>query len=201
MELPLPARVLLSLGDFLADDGHLALPGSVAASFGLWQLYGKEAVRRPVDAFLLRLPVFGELKKQTAWMHVLGTLAVLLNGGLRIDEALSMAGKVTENLALQAVVSEARNSVQHGYSLAEAWKRTPLFPAMLVQLVAAGESSGHLEEMLQKGADYCRISAENTSRRLQAMAEPTLVLVMGGIILFFVLAIVLPILDSMEAIS
>ena len=154
-----------------------------------------------MDAFLLRLPAVGELKKQTAWMHILGTLSVLLNGGLRIDEALSMAGKVTDNLALQDVVFKAKNSVQQGYSLAEALKGNSLFPAMLLQLVAAGESSGHLEEMLQKGADYCRISAENTSKRLQAMVEPALILVMGGIVLFFILAIVLPILDSMEAIS
>ncbi|MBQ1914363.1 MAG: type II secretion system F family protein [Selenomonadaceae bacterium] len=201
VDLPLPARILLFLGNFLANYGLFALLGGIAALLGLWQLYGKESVRRPVDAFLLRLPAVGELKKQTAWMHILGTLSVLLNGGLRIDEALSMAGKVTDNLALQDVVFKAKNSVQQGYSLAEAWKGNSLFPAMLLQLVAAGESSGHLEEMLQKGADYCRISAENTSKRLQAMVEPALILVMGGIVLFFILAIVLPILDSMEAIS
>ena len=134
-------------------------------------------------------------------MHVLGTLSVLLRGGLQMDEALFMAGNVTDNRALQTAVLEVRRSVQHGYSLAMACRGCPLFPRMLLQLLTAGECSGRMEEMLQKAADYCRLSAENTSRRVQALMEPVLILLMGGIVLLFVLAIVLPMLDSMEAIT
>ncbi len=199
--LPLPTRILLFLRKFLAECGHWTMLGGAASVLGCWILYGKEYVRRPLDALLLRLPFWGTLKLQTAWMQILGTLSVLLGSGLRMDEALSMVGNVTGNLCLQSLLSEARQSVQHGYSLAAALQGRREFPPMLLQLIAAGERSGCLEEMLQKSADYCRISAEAASQRLQAMMEPALILVMGGVVIFFVLAIVLPMLDSMSAIS
>ena len=201
VELPLPTRILLSLGKFLSEYGQMLFAGALLFLPGLRCLYGRASFRLFADRVLLRLPVLGNLRKEVAWMHVLGTLSVLLRGGIQMDEALSMAGKVTDNRALQAAIFEARRNVQHGYSLTAAWDACPLFPRMLVQLLAAGECSGRMEEMLQKAADYCRLSAEHTSRRLQALMEPALILMMGGVVIFFVLAIVLPMLDSMEAMS
>ena len=201
VELPLPTRVLLFLGKFLSEYGLPSAAGTALLALGLWNLYKNERIRRSVDGFLLHVPVLGALKGQTAWMHILGTLSVLLGSGLRIDEALPMAGSVTENRYLQSALMEARQSVQHGYSLTAAFQAIPVFPGMLLQLIAAGENAGRLEEMLQKAADFCRISAENTTQRLQALMEPALILVMGGVVILFVLAVVLPLLDSMDAIS
>jgi len=199
--LPLPTRILLFLGKFLSDYGPFLFLGVAASGAGLWYLYGRESLRLPVDRFLLRLPFWGDLRKQVVWMHVLGTLSVLLRGGLQMDEALSMAGKVTENRALQVAILESRRSVQHGYSLTAALKGTSLFPGMLLQLLAAGECSGRMEEMLEKASEYCRLSAESKFQRLQALMEPALILIMGGVVMLFVLAIVLPILESMESIA
>ena len=201
VELPLPTRILLWVGHFLEAYGSLLLAGGAGLSVFFRHLYGKEGFRRKVDGLLLRLPVLGSLKRDVAWMHILGTLSVLQSGGLRMDESLSMASRIPDNRYLQAFLEEAKKSVQHGYSLTAALQGNPVFPAMLLQLVAAGESSGRLEEMLRKAADYCGISAENTSRRLQAMLEPAMILVLGGVVILFVLAVVLPLLDSMEMIS
>ena len=199
--LPLPTRLLISLGKFLGEYGYILPPAFLVLAYGCRKLYEREDLRLSVDTLILKVPIFGTLKSQIEWMRVLGSLSVLLGGGVRMDEALSMAGNVTENRCLRFFLRNAKKSVQQGYSLTAALQGFAGFPAMLLQLTASGEQSGRLEEMLQKAADYCRISSENKSRRLQAMMEPALILLMGSVVIFFLLAVVLPLLDSMEAIS
>lgn len=201
VNLPMPTRILLLLGHFLEDWGQWLLAGCVGCSVLFWYLCGKDSFRRRVDRLLLRLPVIGSLKRDVAWMHILGTLSVLQSGGMRMDESLSMVSGVSGNRYLQSFLMDVRKKVRHGSSLTSSLQDPSVFPAMLLQLVAAGESAGRLEEMLLKGANYCQFSAENTSRRLQTLMEPALILVMGSVVLFFVLAILLPLLDSMETIS
>lgn len=201
MELPLPTRILLFLGRVLAEDGAWVAGGGLLLLVLFAWLYSVEGVRYAVDRWLLRIPVFGQLKQETAWMYLLGTQAVLLESGIRMDMALELGKEVTENRYLQRFMEKTRKEVLGGSTLAAVLSGCPVFPAMLLQLVDAGERAGRLEEMLQKAADYCRLSAEIHTQKMQALLEPALILVMGGIVIFFVLAVAVPMLDSMEAVG
>ena len=131
-------------------------------------------------------------------MQILSTLAVELESGMRIDAALRMVREVPSNRYLQQFLGQLQESVSHGYPLVHLLETCPVFPPMLVELIAAGESTGRLEEMLQKSADYCALSAENLSQRLQAMMEPAMLLLLGGMVTGVVLSIVLPLLEMMD---
>ena len=131
-------------------------------------------------------------------MQILSTLAVELESGMRIDEALRMVREVPSNRYLRKFLERLQESVSHGYPLVHLLEECPVFPPMLLELIAAGENTGRLEEMLQKSADYCALSAENLSQRLQAMMEPLMLLVLGGMVTGVVLSIVLPLLEMMD---
>lgn len=197
-ELPLPARLLMHIGAFAADYGAaliLLLP--LLLALVRW-LYLREPVRWRVDYALLRLPLIGQLQQQVAWMHILGTLAVEIASGIRIDAALGMVRGIPSNRFLQQCLERLQREASHGYPMARLLESCPVFPPLLLELVAAGENTGRLEEMLQKCADYCALSAENLSRRLQAMVEPAMLLALSGIVLIFVLSVVLPLLETMD---
>ena len=197
-ELPLPTRMLLGLGSFAGDYGILVAAAFLALLAAGIRCYLQERFRIRADYWLLRIPFWGELKQQTAWMQILGTLGILLEGGLRIDAAMEMVRSVTNNRYLQQVLVRWRESVIHGYPLAQSIESCPVFPPMLLELISAGESTGRLEEMLEKCAEYCSLASENLSQRLQAIVEPAMLLLLGGIVMLFVLSIVLPLLETMD---
>ena len=195
-ELPLPTRMLLGIGAFTEAYGQwIPLVIFLLLAGGYW---GYRQRQEMADYLLLRLPVLGQLKQQIAWMHVLGTLAVQIDSGMRIDTALGMVCEVPSNQYLRQFLQKLRDSVSHGYPLVRLLETCPVFPPMLLELIAAGESTGRLPEMLQKSADYCAISAENLSSRLHAMMEPALLLALGGIVFTFILSVVLPLLETMD---
>ncbi len=201
LELPLPTRILVALGSFAGNYGLYLIPVLFMIPPLLLWLYSREPLRLQIDRLLLRLPLLGKLKQYTEWMHLLGTLGILLEGGLRIDAALAMLQSATENRYLQDFLLRLKESVSHGYPLAHLLEDCPVFPPMLPELISAGESSGRLEEMLRKCAEYCSLNAENLSHRLQSLAEPAMLLFLGGAVMLFVLSIVLPLLESMDQVS
>ena len=197
-ELPLPTRVLLAAGRFAEAHG-MWLPvifAGMAAGAG-W-ICQQEKFRHFADYWLLKVPLLGRLKQDTAWMQILSTLAVEMESGMRIDAALRTVREVPSNRYLRQFLGQLQESVSHGYPMAHLLETCPVFPVMLTELIAAGESTGRLEEMLKKSADYCALSAENLSRRLQAMMEPAMLLVLGGVVLGFVLSIILPLMELMD---
>jgi general secretion pathway protein F len=123
------------------------------------------------------------------------TLSTLLASGVPILTALGIVSQLLKNSQLRQAVEEARASVQEGESLAAPLRRSGLFPALLTQMVAVGERSGELESMLARAADAYDEEVSVGLARLTSLLEPLTILVMGGVILFIVLAILLPIFD------
>ena len=197
-ELPLPTRILLALGRFAEVHG-MWIPVITALAFaGFVWILRQETVRYFIDYWILRIPFIGSWRQDTEWMHILSTLAVELESGMRIDVALRMVREVPSNRYLRQFLGELEESVSHGYPLVHILGACPVFPPMLLELIAAGENTGRLEEMLRKAADYCELSSENFSQRLQAMAEPSMLLLLGGVVMGFVLSIVLPLMEMMD---
>lgn len=197
-ELPLPTRILLELGRFAELYGGIIPLVLVIVFLGVVNLLRQESIRNRIDYWILRIPIVGSWRQDAEWMHILSTLAVELESGMRIDVAIRMVREVSSNRYLQQFLEKLGEDVSHGYPLVHLLERCPVFPPMLLALVAAGEGTGRLEEMLRKCADYCELSADNFSQRLQAVAEPAMLLLLGGTVLGFVLSIVLPLMEMMD---
>jgi len=193
--LPLLTRGLIWLSDFLRAAwpilAALAAGVVVAARFAL----RGEPARRAWHGLLLGLPWLGTLIRGANTSRFASTLAILAEGGVPLLAALQSGARVIGNLAMRHAVERAIERVREGTGLARALGETRAFPPVLVHLVASGEASGKLAQMLERAA---RLEAQALERRLAVfvtLLEPAMILVMGGIVLLIVLAILLPIIE------
>lgn len=193
--LPLLTRALIGLSDFLRGAWPylvVLLGGGVAGA--RWALRRPD-LRRRWHAFVLRLPWLGSLVRGVNTSRFASTLAILVGGGVPLLGALNSGARVMTNLVMADAVERAIGRVREGASLARALGETRAFPPLLVHLVASGEASGKLEQMLERAA---RLETQALERRLAvflALLEPVMILVMGGVVLMIVLAILLPIIE------
>ena len=193
--LPLLTRALIGLSDFLRGAWpYLAVTivGGVAA---VRMALRRDAPRRRWHALLLRMPWLGPLVRGINTSRFASTLAILVGGGVPLLAALSSGARVMTNRVMREAVERAIERVREGAGLARALGETRAFPPLLVHLVASGEVSGKLEQMLERAA---RLETQALERRLAVfltLLEPVMILVMGGIVLMIVLAILLPIIE------
>lgn len=193
--LPLLTRGLIASSDFLRDSGPYLLlligGGFTAARMAL----RRDATRRRWHGLLLRLPGLGPLIRGINTSRFASTLAILVGGGVPLLSALASGARVMSNLVLRGAVERAIERVREGASLARALGETRAFPPLLIHLVASGEVSGKLEQMLGRAA---HLETQRLERRLAiflTLLEPVMILLMGGIVLLIVLAILLPIIE------
>jgi general secretion pathway protein F len=193
--LPFLTRVLLGISNAIASSWWLialALAGLVA-----WFIAAR---RRPAwrlwfDHKLLTLPVIGPIVTRIAIARFARTLATLLGNGIPLLSALEVASGVAGNRALAEAIDHARTAIREGQSIAAPLRQSGLVPPLVTHMIAVGERSGELEAMLGKVADGYEQEVESTLGTLTAVLEPITIVVMGGIVLFIVLAILLPIFE------
>ncbi len=123
------------------------------------------------------------------------TLATLLGNGIPLLAALELSGRVIGNEALREAIEEARTAIREGQSVADPLRRSGLFPPLLTRMIAVGERSGDLEPMLERVADAYEQDVESSLAGMTAVLEPIMIVVMGAIMIFVVLAILLPIFE------
>lgn len=193
--LPLLTRMLIGLSDFLRAALPYLLVALLAGWAGARALLRRAAPRRRWHTWLLRLPGLGPLIRAVNTSCFAGTLAILLKGGVPLLGALNSGARALGNEAMREAVEGAIGQVREGTSLARALAATQVFPPLLVHLVASGEASGKLEQMLERAA---QLETQTLERRLAVfltLLEPVIILLMGGIVLLIVLAILLPIIE------
>ena len=193
--LPLLTRALLSVSSAVRDYGAYVLGAMVLG--GLWwrnamRQYG---FRRAVDVRLLRLPVLGKLLRSADTARFASTLAILVRSGVPLLLALEAGRGLLERLPLKEIVAQALQQVNAGKSLSRALKHEEGFPPLLINLIASGEQSGQLAEMLAQAARLEQLSLEHDIAILIRLLEPLMILVMGGMVLMIVLAILQPIFN------
>lgn len=194
-QLPLLTRIVIGLSGFLGSYWW-ALLGSLllAALFG-WRALGDADVRLRFDRGLLRLPLIGRLIRDLHAARMARTLSTMVASRLPLYEAVLLTSQTVHNRALQAASNEVADAIRGGGSLSAALKRTGHFPALLVYLAASGESSGQLDEMLERAADYLDREFDTFTATALSMLEPAIIVVMGSIVAAIVLSILLPILQ------
>jgi len=193
--LPLLTRVLLGVSNAIAT--YWWLLAILAIGGVLWLLAAR---RRPAwrlwfDRQLLTLPLIGPVMTRIAIARGARTLATLLGNGIPLLHALDVAAGVAGNSALAQAIEDARTAVREGQSLAAPLRQSGLVPPLVTHMIAVGERSGELEAMLGKVADAYEAEVESLLGTLTAVLEPITIVVMGGIVLFIVLAILLPIFE------
>jgi general secretion pathway protein F len=197
-ELPWPTLVLIRLTDFLAGYWWLLMILAAAAMFALARYRQTEAGRLQFDRFQLKAPLFGPLLLLITTARLARTLATLLSNGVPLLKALAITRSLVNNRLLRQALEAAAQRVQEGGSLAVALRESALFPPMLIQLTAAGEKSGQLEEMLYRVADSYEHQTDLSISGMLSLLEPLMMLVMGCLVGFVVLAILLPIFEASQ---
>lgn len=201
LELPLPTRLVLGIGGLFAEHG-LALLALLLFLAVVWLcLWQQEAWRIRIDACLLRLPLWGRLRLDLELMTLFDTLAVLLESGISLHEALEISEGVTQNRFLAALFYSMKKEVERGGALGTAVGQGVAFPPLVLELLRVGERTGELSAMLTKAADFCRFTGEMRAERLEAMIEPLMVLLLGAVVALVVLSVALPMFEMIGSYS
>jgi general secretion pathway protein F len=199
--LPLVTVVLISISDFVRTGGWWWLSIGLIALVVLRLALREPHLRLRWHYLLLRLPLVGRLLRGTNAARLSSTLGILTASGIPLLNAMQSAVQTVTNLPMRAAVEDALRQVREGGSLSRALGKTKLFPPMIIHLIASGEATGKLDQMLERAAEAQTRELENWVRALTALLEPLLILAMGGIVLFIVLAILLPIFEMNQLIK
>lgn len=191
--LPTITQTLLVISQFFSNYGLFCLLGFVIAAFGFKQALKKEALRMRYDLLLLKVPLISYLIRATNTARFSHTLAILSSGGVPILKSLSVATELLSNLPIKEAVSQAVIAVKEGAPLSKALKKTTYFNPMSIHLIASGENSGKLSEMLEHAAKTQDTDVKRIIETGLTLFEPLIILVMGAFVLFIVLATLLPI--------
>jgi general secretion pathway protein F len=194
-QLPTVTLVLLAISGFLSNYWWLLLGIIILCVVGVRLSIRTAAGRLRFDRATLRIPYFGKVLKKVALARFARTLSTLLLGGIQLVQSLDIVKHVVSNMVLSNAIEDARNSIREGHSIADPLKKSGLFPPLLVHMIAVGEKSGELEQMLARAADAYDGEVEASVSALSSIMEPVLVIFMGGVVLFIVMAILLPIFE------
>ena len=193
-ELPLSTRVLIGLSEWTQSYWWLLLAVVVGAVAGVRWLLAQPNIRLAWDRQKLSMPFVSRITRSSNAARYANTLSILTSSGVPLVEAMNIAAEVVSNKWLQRRLGDATQRVSEGSSLRVALEGVGYFPPMLLHMVASGESSGELDVMLDKVARYQQTEVERIVTTLVRLFEPMMLVIMGGLVMFIVMAILLPIL-------
>jgi type II secretory pathway component PulF len=198
VELPLATRILMGVSTFFADN-TLGIIGTALALFIAYRLaLGAREFILFRDRLLLKIPIFGPLATKIYMARFCRVFSILTTSGIDIIKTLRLSANALENLVLFQMVEEMTGEVEEGVSLHEAMAKHKEIPPMISQMIAVGEQSGKLDEMMAKVADYYDLESEYTIKNLSTLIEPALLLVLGVMVGLMALAIFTPMWDMMK---
>jgi type IV pilus assembly protein PilC len=200
-ELPLPTRILV----FLSRAMRFLLPVLIVALVvfvWLWRKYGHTPqVRKVVDPLKLRIPVFGNLFQKLALARFARNLGTLLTSGVPILQSLEIVSETTGSVVISRALDEVGQSVRRGESIAGPLADHDVFPSMVVQMIASGEETGAIDQMLNKIAEFYDQEVESTTEALTALIEPLMIAFLGALVGSMIIALYMPIFKVFDLIG
>ena len=192
--LPLPTRIIMGMSHFIAGIGWLvAVVEIVGFIVAIKQIQRTEKWKTMVDRILLKLPIIGPLLIKVAVAKFTRTMGTLVSSGVPILDGLEITAKTAGNKVVEHSIMDVRKAVSEGKTLAEPLAKAKVFPPMVTHMIAVGESTGALDAMLTKIADFYDDEVDNAVSNLTSMMEPMLMVFLGGAVGFIVIAMYLPI--------
>jgi type IV pilus assembly protein PilC len=201
LELPLPTRVVIAMSGFLIGYWWAILAAVGAAWFGTKAYYRTPAGRLQIDALMLKAPVLGDVIRKSAVSRFTRTLGTLVSSGVSILEGLEITAKTAGNQVVHNAVMESRQSIAGGETIAAPLEKSKVFPPMVISMIAVGEQTGGLDEMLSKIADFYDEEVDVAVSALLSLMEPMMIVGLGVIVGGMVIAMYLPIFDMMNAVQ
>ncbi len=191
--LPAPTQLVVNMSRMVKSSIHYMIGALIIAVFLFKRYYRTEKGRRQVDRLILKIPLFGVLAVKSSVARVTRTLATLLSSGVAILESLVIVAKVAGNKIVEDALVTARLRISEGKSMSEPLEQSGIFPPMVVQMVQVGESTGALDNMLNKVADFYEDDVDTMVTNLTALMEPMIMMFLGVILGGLIIAMYLPI--------
>lgn len=195
-ELPYLTQVVMSISDFFVANWWWMLLVVVAAAVAIKISYSRSfAMQKAWDKFLLTMPIFGNIVKKAAIARWARTTATLFAAGVPLVEALESVAGAAGNIWYEEGTYQIRSQIQQGTSLTSAMQETDLFPNMVLQMAAIGEESGSVDDMLNKAAEFYEDEVDQAVDTLSSLMEPIIMVVLGSIVGFLLIAMYLPLFN------
>ena len=191
--LPVATQVVVNISNLVQNSIGYIILLMVAVVFAIKKIYKTEKGHYRIDAMMLEFPVFGALIRKVAVAKFTRTLGTMLKSGVPILESLNVVGRTSGNKVIEAAVFRVSDAISEGRSISEPLEETGVFPGMVVQMINVGESTGALDVMLEKIADFYDEEVDQAVDNMTAMIEPFMMVFLGGMIGGLVVAMYLPI--------
>jgi type IV pilus assembly protein PilC len=191
--LPLPTQICIEISNWFVAYWYLLVAAIVGTIMGISFYYKTPPGRMSIDSLLLRMPIIGDLLRKVAVARFSQNMALLLSSGVPILDGLAITGKTAGNKVVEKAILESRVSISQGKTVAEPLRDSKIFPPLVCQMVAVGESTGGLDTMLKKVAELYEEEVDDAVANLTAMMEPMIMIVLGVVLGGLVIAMYLPI--------
>ncbi len=201
LELPLPTRIVIGMSRLLTSYWWVLIGGIGLGAFALNRYYKTPSGRLQIDSILLRMPVLGDVLRKSAVSRFTRTLGTLISSGVSILDGLEITARTAGNMVIHNAVMESRQSIAGGDTIAAPLQRSKVFPPMVISMIAVGEQTGGLDEMLSKIADFYDEEVDASVSTLLSLMEPVMIVVLGVIVGGMVVAMYLPIFDMVNAVQ
>jgi type IV pilus assembly protein PilC len=199
--LPLPTLIVLGMSKLIKKYVVIIIPLCILIFFLLRKYHQTESGKAVIDSLLLKMPVFGPLFKKIAVARFSRTLGTLVSSGVPILDGLTIVSKTSGNKTIETAILNARTSIREGETIADPLGRSGIFPPMVIQMISVGESTGALDSMLSKIADFYEEEVDVAVGNLTSLLEPLLMVFLGVVIGGVVISMYLPIFQMASAVG
>ncbi|MDZ4856219.1 MAG: type II secretion system F family protein [Nitrospirota bacterium] len=201
MGLPGPTQLVIDISNIFTSYWYLMLGGIVGVVFGTKKYYATAQGRMAIDRLLLKAPVVGDLIRKASVAKFTRTLGTLLGSGVPLLDGMTICAKTSGNKVIEETLINARTSISGGKTIADPLAASGVFPKMVTHMIAVGESTGALDAMLGKIADFYEDEVDQAVASLTSLLEPIMMVFLGIVIGFIVIAMYLPIFKMSDAIG
>jgi len=201
LALPLPTRIVIGASRFLKGYWWMVLAVAVTGGYVFKKYYATPNGKLTIDRLMLKMPVLGDVLRKSAVSRFTRTLGTLISSGVSILEGLEITAKTAGNRVIQDAIMQSRSSIAGGDTIAQPLQKSKVFPPMVISMIAVGEQTGGLDEMLSKIADFYDEEVDAAVSNLLSLLEPVMIVFLGVIVGGMVVAMYLPIFDMINAVQ
>ncbi len=201
LALPMPTRIVITMSEILVGYWWLIGAALAGAFFGLKKYYKTSKGQLVLDRLLLKAPILGDVLRKSAVSRFTRTLGTLISSGVSILDGLEITAKTAGNRVISDAIMASRSSIAGGDTISAPLAKSNVFPPMVISMIAVGEQTGGLDEMLAKVADFYDEEVDSAVSNLLSMLEPVMIVFLGVVVGGMVVAMYLPIFDMINAVQ
>jgi type IV pilus assembly protein PilC len=200
-QLPLPTRIVIAASNGIVAYGWMVIVAIGAAGYGLKSYYATDNGRHVIDRIMLKMPVLGDILKKVAVARFCRTLSTLLSSGVPILDGLDITARTSGNAIIEDAILLTRSGIERGETVSGPLRETNVFPSMVVQMINVGETTGALDAMLSKIADFYEEEVDAAVAGLLTLMEPIMIAFLGVVVGGIVIAMYMPIFDLISKLT